>query len=351
MLVVVGPSSGGIRAHVRALTDELRGQGWKVTIAGPRGVIADLDIELEMSRRPRAMLAAIRSIRRGARHADVIHAHGFTAVSVAALVRPRPPLVVTVHNIADDSLAPRGLRWRRVAERFIAGRADAVIPTSGEVARRLRLDGSSVIEPFGPTLAVTRTRDEVRADLGVSESSPLVVAVGRLHRQKGFDVLIDAAGRLSTRRPAPRVVIAGDGPERRALERAVADADLGSTIEFIGALDDVANLVAAADVLAISSRWESGPLILTEAAALGRPIVTTPVGFATSLIHDGRTGRVVPIDDANALAEAIAEFLDDPLGAQAMGWAAELEARQRPGVSELTGRVVATYRTAMDRVR
>jgi glycosyltransferase involved in cell wall biosynthesis len=256
------------------------------------------------------------------RRVDLVHAHGLRAGWLASLVPRRRPLVVTVHNIVLDGVAGRSAGVLRQAAAVLPRRVDAVIATSAEVAAALAAGSAkvTVIPPVGPVPTPRRSRATVRTELGVAPDTPLVVAAGRLHLQKGFDTLLDAVPGLAASVPGVRVVVVGEGPDGHRLRRRVIDENLYRTISFAGASPNAADELAASDVVAITSIWESGPLVLLEAMELGQPVVTTPVGVAPQLVADGVTGRVVPIGDARALAGALASLLTD------RGAAAELAA-------------------------
>lgn len=150
----------------------------------------------------------------------------------------------------------------------------------------------------------------------VPADGPVVVA-GRLSAEKGVDVLIDAIARGTTR---PRLVVAGDGPDRRSLERQAEEASIDA--EFTGRLDadELAGLLGSARLVALPSRWyENQPMIVLEAMAAGRAVVATALGGTPEMIDDGVTGRLVPHDDADALAAAIDELLGDPRRLDEMG--------------------------------
>jgi len=155
--------------------------------------------------------------------------------------------------------------------------------------------------PDDPAPAVSRAAFDTPAD------APLLLALGRLHRNKAFDVLIDGLVRL----PEAYLWIGGVG----ALERDLADqaARLGviGRVRFIGWRDDVPALLAAADVFVCSSRIEPFGNIILEAWAHRTPIVSTTASGPASLIKEGRSGLLAPIDDAEALAAAIRRIVDD----------------------------------------
>jgi glycosyltransferase involved in cell wall biosynthesis len=158
----------------------------------------------------------------------------------------------------------------------------------------------------------------VRAELAVGDA-PLVVGVGRLHPQKGWDILVAALALLRSQVPAVRAVIAGEGPRADALAEQVRALGLDRTLGLVGPDPDAAALLAAADVVVVPSVWESGPLVLAEAMWLGRPVVSTPVGFAPELLGDGEAGRLVPAGDPVSLACAVEAVLEDPAAARSMG--------------------------------
>ncbi len=301
VLLVHGPSTGGIRRHVQALAAALPARGWTPTV-------------LEVRRGP----AAWRTLRQAGHSADVVHAHGLTVGWWAATVPRRPPLVVTVHNVVLDDVSGWRAPVLRYAERAVVRRADAVIATSAMVASRVgRAD--VVVAPFGPAPAPVDTRDEVRRAWGVPVGAPVVAAVGRLHPQKGLDGLLDAIAPLIAQVPEVRVVLVGQGPLHSHLGVRIAAEGLSSWVRLVGPTDDAAAALLAADVVVMASVWEAGPLVVTEAMELGRPVVATPVGFVPELIVDGETGRIVAPGDAGALAAALADLLLAPEHAAAIG--------------------------------
>ncbi|MGC9269095.1 glycosyltransferase [Acidiphilium sp.] len=144
-----------------------------------------------------------------------------------------------------------------------------------------------------------------RAALGVPAGARLVLALGRLHAVKGFDVLIQAMAMVAD----AHLVIAGAGPERAALEAAIAAAGLGARVHLAGWRTDVGALLRAADVFVSSSRHEPLGNMVLEAFSAGVPVVAAAAEGPRELITDGVDGVLVPIDDAAALGQAIARVL------------------------------------------
>ncbi|MGE0880471.1 MAG: glycosyltransferase family 4 protein [Acidimicrobiia bacterium] len=338
VLQVVGPSTGGMGAHAGFLGERLAGRGWTV----------DTLTSVPRSSSPLALWNARRAVQRGARGADVIHAHGLKAGWVAASIprHRRPPVVVTVHNLVLDAVAGRSsgpLRW---LQSRLARRADATIAVSREIAATV---GGRVIWPAAPLPAPGRSPAETRAAHGIDDGRPLVVCVARLHPQKGLHTLIDAAEALTRRVPDVAVLVVGEGPQRTELQAHIDRRSLGAVVYLAGHSANAADELRAADVVAMTSIWESGPLVVMEAMALARPVVATPVGFVGELVLEHVTGRVVSIGDAPACADALAEILGDPDGAARLGHAGRMRVLARFDPEVLVAEVEEVYRGLMAR--
>lgn len=149
-----------------------------------------------------------------------------------------------------------------------------------------------------------------------AESPPVIVGMGRLTPQKDFDTLLAAFAQLSEHLDC-RLLIAGDGPGRAALEDRIETLGLRGLVALIGFVGNPAAVLSRADLFVLSSRWEGSPNVLTEALALGTPVVATncPSG-PNEILADGRYGPLVPVGDAAALAEAMDQTLQEPLPAE-----------------------------------
>jgi len=310
-----------------------------------------LDLVVTIDRQPRPVASAIRTLAARSRSFDVVHAHGLTAGWVASLVRRHPPLVVTVHNLVLDEVEGRQAALLRRLEAALPARADATIAISAEVARRFTgvrgANRVTVVPPVAPTPAPQRSPGEVRAELAVPTGEPLVVLVGRLHPQKDVASLLTAVDVLRRQGRMFAVAIAGDGPQRRELERLTSRLGVGDIVRFLGERPDVADLMAAGDVVVMCSIWESYGLVVSEAMQLGRPVVATDVGPVGTLVIDRRTGRLVPASDPGALAEAIGDLLDEPVEAERLGANAAAHIAAMLAPDALIDRVVDVYRNAV----
>ncbi|HTQ70416.1 MAG TPA: glycosyltransferase [Acidocella sp.] len=146
-----------------------------------------------------------------------------------------------------------------------------------------------------------------RVELGIPEGAPLLLGLGRLHEVKGFDTLIQAMARL----PDVYCVIAGEGPERPALEKLVAELKLGERVKLPGWRSDTGALLRSADVFVSSSRHEPLGNMVLEAFSAATPVLAARAEGPSEVIRDGEDGVLVPVDDANSLAIAARLLLGD----------------------------------------
>lgn len=159
----------------------------------------------------------------------------------------------------------------------------------------------------------------LRERLGIKGEERVLVSVGRLSRVKGHDVLIEAARKLRDTPHTIRVVIAGDGNERKALREQISRSGLDGRVQLIGQIDSVDSLLALANLFVFPSRFEGTPFAMLEAMSIGLPVIATRFGGADELIVDGVNGFLVPLNDSDALAAAIDFALSHPEAAAAAG--------------------------------
>src|SRR5207302_681586 len=195
------------------------------------------------------------------------------------------------------------------------------------------LDGADLVDAPGLRAAAAR------AQLGLEPGLPLVVSVGRLEPQKGFDILVEATARMNGSSP-PVVVICGEGPARKDLEDRIRALGLGERVRLLGNRNDAKAFIAAADAFCMPSRWEGSPLALHEALAAGRPVVASAVGGIPELLTFGQAGLLVPPEDPGALASAVGRVLSDRGLAEHLG-AQALEAAEAWPDAAITARKVA----------
>jgi glycosyltransferase involved in cell wall biosynthesis len=144
----------------------------------------------------------------------------------------------------------------------------------------------------------------------------VLLCLARLHKRKGIDVLLRALGGMSAR---PRLWIAGDGPERGALEALAHETGVDAQVQFLGMRSDAADLLAGCDVFVVPSRSEGLGVVALEAMAAARPVVASAVGGLAHAVVEGRTGLLVSPEDPDALARALARVIEDPALRESLG--------------------------------
>ena len=216
--------------------------------------------------------------------------------------------------------------------------ADMVIVNSGAV--RDAVVGPSWLDPdkvrvlLNGVDATPVDADRGRASLteiGAPAGAPVVVAAGRLTNQKGFDVLIRAFAPVVREVPDATLVILGEGGQRRSLTALAESTGCAGSIIFAGHRDDVREIIAGADVYALSSRNEGMANTLLEAMSVGTPIVATDVSGTTEAVRDGEDAVVVPSEDPGALAAAVVGLLRDRERASRLGASAFERVREKFG--------------------
>ncbi len=188
----------------------------------------------------------------------------------------------------------------------------------------------------------------VHAELGLPPTAPLVGVVARLaEERKGISPFLQMAATVSRLDPDVHFVVVGDGPLRPRLERQAAELELAGRVSFLGARADVPRLVAALRIFVMPSLYEAGPLTLLEAMALGKAVVTTPVGVAEDVVTDGETGLIVPVGDAGALAGAVQRLLADEELVARMGERARQTAWPAFSVDHMVDETIGVYRSVI----
>lgn len=302
-----------------------------------------------------ASLRALVTILRDGRF-DIVHSMGLRAdvyARVAARVARGPRLVSTIAMLASGfDILPWRRRLYDAAERT-TGRWVDLFLTDSEYARR-RLIASRAVDPgrvrtvyigADPAAHDSARADgrRARAELGLG-AGPVVASLGRLVAQKGHDDFLAATALAARRIPGLQALVVGDGPLAGPLRERATRLGLGDHVRFSAARRDLDEVLAAADVVVIASHLESIPLLLYEAMARGRPIVTTAVGGIPEVVRDGEHALVVPPHRPDALARAMEGLLKDRGAAAAMGLRARTHVGEAFPVRGCVEAVAAAYR-------
>lgn len=331
LYVITDLDVGGVPLHLLRLASDLHASGWRVAVVslkapgpvGDRLVAAGIPVETCNARSPWDW----RTVERLAGHLaafapDLVHSflfHANVASRVAALLSgfPRSQLVCEIQTVEIER------RWHLAVDRLTHRLGRFTIGNSPSVVEHLHRRagiprGRLRCVPGGVDPERFIGADPIpRAALGVPDEAAVLLWVGRMDPVKGLDTLLAAVERLQRER-ATCLLLAGDGPLRSDLESETARRHLVPCVRFLGRRDDVPRLLASADVFVFPSRTEGLPNAVLEAMAAGTPIVATDVPGNRDLVTDGVTGRLVPVNDASALADAIGMMLHAPAAAREM---------------------------------
>ncbi len=240
---------------------------------------------------------------------DLVHVNNtfpYQAATMLAARVARIPVLAHVRNPVEATAFNR--RLARLARSLVAvnrGLACEIAGWRPAVPVHTCHDGSE-------TPAVDAgASEELRRDF-IGSGAILAGSLGRLDAQKGYEGLIEAARLVCAAHPGVRFAIAGEGPLRNRLQARIESLGLAAKVRLCGFRADPANFLAALDLFVCSSVYEGGPLVLAEAMALRKPVVSTAVGFVSELVQDPAAGVVVPCGDTRAMAAAILGLLDPP---------------------------------------
>lgn len=389
VLELSAQAAGGVRAHIRQVSQLLAKDGHQVLLAGPSNVISPADdavggaclrtYQINIGARPSgADLKALRQLKQLAATAQVIHAHGLRAGALAVLAvkrlpaAKRPRVVVTLHNLPVGS-APTRLVGQALHLVVVKG-ADYVLTVSPDLlekAKQLGLKAGEIAVVPAPARGCAdcgcmdrAAQSEIsqasaqssHAGSGVgtgsgvgagssygassaagSGATPCVLTIARLAPQKGLDLLLEAATLIKQRGIDFTWLVAGDGPLKAQLNQQIDDAAL--PVKLLGRREDIGALLSQADVVVQTSYWEGQPLTLREAMQAGRAIVATDVGGSAYTLAG--CGQLVE-PQAGPLADAVVAVISDPKRRET------LEAASRAAVAKIPGET--QLREQLDRV-
>ncbi len=298
-------------------------------------------------------------------HPDIVHvqymAPGFIPVLAARLARV-PTLFATVHQPGRTYGWKAKLLLRSAARLCTAffcnslaveqswfGSAMLFDPQHKHRRRHCTIYNAVDVERI---TAITAKTDRValRTDLDLGEH-PIVGVVGRLRKEKGQRVLLEAMAIVLREMPTILLLVVGDGPDRDDLQRQTERLGIVDNVRWLGqqSIDEVFRLYAIMDVVAVPSIFEGFGLVAAEAMAAGLPVVGTAVDGLAEIIIDNETGRLVPPQDADALATALITLLAAPQTASMMGHKGVQRVRQHFSLQKLSECTLAAYEASQGR--
>ena len=363
VLHVTQPSDAGV---ARWVLDHARRQlaaGWRVNVACPpdgwlAGRLREQGVPVHpwpAQRAPhRGVAAEIRRLTAlcGELHPELVHLHSSKAGLDGRLaLRGHLPTVFSPHAWSfDAATGPTGraaLAWERVACRWTA-RLLCVSEAERDRGIAAGIAARWEVVPNGVDLGVRHRADQAdrvaaRASLGLPPDAPVVVCVGRLCAQKGQDLLLDAWRAVGAEHPDGVLAIVGEGPDTAVLRRHAPE-----SVRFAGASTAPSEWFAAANVVAVPSRWEGMAFVPLEAMAAGRCVVGFDVTGMRESIPAG-AGALVPAGDVAALAAAIRARLSDLTLADTEGARGRIHVEAHHDVDRLCADVLTVYERALGR--
>lgn len=275
---------------------------------------------------------------------DVLHTHGYKANFYAAR-RGHTPLVTTCHTGTEQAADTASLRIYDAINGYLLRRADRLVAVSPAIAEALRAQGYAAARVAMIANGIDAERFERPRQRwpGLPETGVVVGAVGRLIREKGLFVLLEAARAVVAKAPETCFLLVGEGPDGDELRRAAAEAGLGAHFVFAGAQSEMPAVYASMDVLAQPSFREGMPMTVLEAMAAGLPVVASRIGAMPELLEPAACGLVCPAGDAGALAAALLRLVNDTALAQRMGAAGRAHLRAHYSAEAMARRYLELY--------
>jgi glycosyltransferase involved in cell wall biosynthesis len=365
LLLYYEPQASGQTTHVLSLAHGLVEHEHDVTVVLPdklgRPVAAFQQIGVRTIPLPlskvlwsRLTIGAVNRVVRESDY-DIVHIHsqeaGMPARPVARLAGARTIFYT------PQTIDIRRARWQwlyALVERALASITDVVISVNGADRDRLIKwgipadkvvtvpNGIRVAELGGPVDV-----GEIRESLGFHSDQLLVMQVGRLSAQKNPIAFVEGAAHIVDKTPEAQFVLIGDGPLTDDVAARVHELGLAGCVHPLGWRDNAPQLMAAADVVTLTSRWEGTPYALLEAMAWSRPVVATNVNGCSEVVAEGETGFLVQPGDAITWSQRVMDLLNDPEKAALMGRAGRMRVEEEFTLRRMVARIEGLYQQAL----
>lgn len=284
---------------------------------------------------------------------DLVHAHGTRAASnvIRSASEVNVPMVYTVHGWSFHKDQSKLLfTARNTSERFLVSKANHTICVSeankAEGLSHFPMDRTSVVHngvDFSRFNPQNNARDRVRLECGIPEGSFCFAYIVRMTVQKDPLNMVRAAAIAAEKDANIHFLMAGDGPLLEPAKKLAQELNVYHRISFPGFRTDVPELLSACDAYALSSLWEGLPIGIIEAMGMEKPCVVSDIEANAELIEDGKHGYLVPMQNAEALAEGLLKLSSDPKTSAAFGKAASIKARKMFDLGLMTKRVERVY--------
>ncbi|WP_437184871.1 glycosyltransferase [Planctomicrobium sp. SH668] len=259
------------------------------------------------------------------------------------------PVVVAGHRVAE-----KDKKWHLSFEKWTGSLVTHHLCVSSGVANFLSSElgispSKMTVIPNGVEQIPPQPDDvDLRREFGFPQDAQVVLAVGRLHPQKGFLNLLDSFSVVSRSRPESRCLIVGEGPQRPLLEQRIRELGLGEVARLAGIRGDVQSLMRQSTLLAVTSLWEGMPNVVLEAMANRLPVVTTNVEGIAELIEDHHSGIIVSPFTTDDFSQAMLEIVDSPEFGNSLGRMAQELVAKEFSWDSVVGGYESTYARLID---
>ncbi|RPD51027.1 glycosyltransferase family 4 protein [Paracnuella aquatica] len=340
----------GISRSIHSLSAELVSRGYRIIIGAPGGTMISaveaLGIEivpmpiLPEKKRLGDLLEIIRIIRKTVteKQVDLVHSHHRLPEMLVkfALLGSKVPTVATVHALVGG-------------KKLLSFRSDKLFAVSNAIVEMLTCDFSiskdriELIRNIPRTLKEPSTDkvNEMKTALGITQGDFVICGVGRLHQEKGFDLLVQAIRHLQ--HLPIKLLLVGNGPEKEHLKNYVEKHEL--KVSFLNEVKEVELIYSIADLVVVPSRLESAGLVAIEASAFSKPVIATNVGGLVETIQQGKTGILIPPESPKKLTEAIQYLYNNREERVNLGNALNYSVREKYNSTEIVNQVELVYRT------
>ncbi|MBD3673341.1 MAG: glycosyltransferase family 4 protein [Planctomycetaceae bacterium] len=302
-------------------------EGELLTVAREAGVKVEIIPELGRALHPwkdwKSYRALIRLLKQDP--PQILHTHSSKAgvMGRSAAKKLKIPVIHTIHGAAFHYGQPALLHnLYKQAERWAGKRTDHFITVCDAMRNQYLAAGIGSPEDYTtiysgmdvePFLKPSRSRDEIRQDLGIAPDEIVIGKIARLFHLKGHHFLIEAAKRLVPDHPEVKFLLVGDGVLREQYQQEIAAADMTDHFIFTGLVPptEVPDLIHAMDIVAHTSEWEGLARVLVQGLLAGKPVVSFDIDGAREVVIPEETGFLVPFADVDALTHALRSLLTD----------------------------------------
>jgi len=361
LYVYFEPQVSGQTTHVLSLVNGLNKDKYEISVVVPAHLVEYLPafdqtgvtmIPLPMRKyiwNIRSLAVLINLIRQKRFH--IVHVHSQEAGLLVRLLTRIAGAGNIIYTPQCTNIRRNNLFWlyRRI-EKLLSSLTDMIISVSEADRSRIvqwGIPSSKVItihNSIDPRkAAATPDVTGLKHKLNLDEKAPIVMQVGRLSYQKNPLDFVNGASIVLAEIPEVHFILVGDGPLREQVESRIQELGLTKNVHCAGWQDDAFELIAAADIITLTSRWEGLPYVLLEAMAWSRPIVATAVNGCPELVDQGVTGYVVPEGKIDSWAGSVVKLLNNPERAVEMGLLGNQRLKKKFNMEKMIGKTEGLY--------